>query len=75
MEHHTILGWIRHNSLFLIMLPANILAVEAIIRQAAVDKGYPKVVSLCDRIAQFIGFIQDVIAGLIKKNQTPKTGG
>jgi hypothetical protein len=54
-----------------VMLPGNILAIEAIVRQSAVDHGYPYIVSWCDRISKFVSFIGQIIAGLI----TRKNGG
>lgn len=72
MEH--LIFYIKHNWLLIcLFLPGQILAVEAIIRQSAVDKGYPNVVSLCDRIANFVGFIADIIQKLIKSNTIQTT--
>ena len=65
-----ILTWIKHHWLQLVLLPGNILAVEAIVRQSAVNKGYTGIVSLCDHIARFVGFVGDIITGLINRNQT-----
>lgn len=73
MEH--IIHWIHKHMLGILLLPGNILAIEAIVRQSAVDKGYSKVVSLCDRIARFMGFLQDILAGLIKRNQNTGNPG
>ena len=65
--------WNKH-WLVIIMVPGNALAIEAIIREAAVEHGYTKIVSVCDHLANVLGFVIDIISGLLKRGQT-KQGG
>lgn len=64
--------FLKHHYWELIMLPGNILAVEAIVRQAAVNKGYKGIVSWCDHVANVVDFIGQIITGLIIKKQGDK---
>lgn len=62
--------FIHHHWLDIMLLPANILAIEAIVREAAVKRGYKNTVTWCDQIANAVGFIQDVLVGIIQRKQS-----
>jgi hypothetical protein len=58
------------------LLPGNLLMLDSLIRSAAEAHGYKKTASICDKIANFLSFITDVIGGmLIKKQQTTTKQG
>ena len=65
-----IVTWIQDNLLYLILLPANLLAVEVVIKSAAEAHGYKKTANTLDKVGNFISFLADIINGLTAKKNT-----
>lgn len=70
--------WVAHHVWRVLAILGDIALADAVIKQVAIKRGYKKLASLCDIIANAIGFVLDVASGVIvalkNKNQTP-TGG
>jgi hypothetical protein len=76
MEHIKI--WIQNHWIFLVMLPGNLLAFQALAMNTAEAHGYTKTASLLKKFGNFISFIADIVSGLLAKKTTtnpPTTGG
>ena len=71
MEHLQL--WITHHWTFLILLPGNLLAFEAVIKNAAEAHGYTKSASLCRKTGNFLSFCADVLSGILARKQVTQT--
>lgn len=67
------ISWISHNWFNLLQWIGDVIAVDAVIKQAAQKYGYTKLASLCDLIANDLNFVLDIITGIIQsfKKQPP----
>ncbi len=73
MDIHGIAVYLKAHWFDLLLLPGNIMAVDAIVKEAAEKRGYKKLASLCDVIGNFLSFIVDIITGLLSRKQNNQT--
>ena len=64
--------WINSHFWYLVMLPANLLALQAVIVNAAEAHGYTKSASWLRKIGNFLSFLADVVSGILAKKQPPE---
>jgi hypothetical protein len=63
--------FIHKHWLDILMLPANILMVDVVIKTAAEKRGFKQISQICDWVSNVVGFIQDIITGLISNRKPP----
>lgn len=64
MQIHDVIIWLSNNWLNLIQWIGDIIAIDAVIKQVALKYGFNKLVSICDLIANDLGFILDVLGSI-----------
>ena len=69
----SVIHWINHNWWNVLQTIGNILLIEKVVKDAAVKRGYTKLVSICDKIADLLNFFLEIVGGVF--NAIKSRGG